>query len=246
VSIFSRVSASSTRDGDGNSRISATDERVDGLIKSIQAHAKALAAEIGECGLSPAVLGAIARVPREKFVPRHQQTIAYADTALPIGYGQTISQPFIVAYMTELLQVGPGDRVLEIGTGSGYQAAVLAELGMEVYSVESIPELAVAAQHTLHALGYRKVSVRTGDGHRGWPEHAPYRGIVVTAVADLIPPALVTQLETGGRLVIPLGEPGGEQWLSLVEKNSEGHVRREELFPVRFVPLCRSPPRIDA
>ena len=114
-----------------------------------------------------------------------------------------------------------------------------------MYSVESIPELAVAAQYTLHALGYQNVSVRTGDGHKGWSEHGPYRGIVVTAVADKIPPALVSQLETGGRLVIPLGQAGGEQWLTLVEKDAEGQIREKELFPVRFVPLCRSRPRAE-
>jgi protein-L-isoaspartate(D-aspartate) O-methyltransferase len=199
-----------------------------------------VAVEIGACEISPAVLGAIARVRREKFVPRHERVLAYADTALPIGHGQTISQPFIVAYMTELLRVGAGDRVLEIGTGSGYQAAVLAELGAQVYSVETIPELAVAAQHKLQALGYGNVRVRTGDGHKGWPEHAPYRAVVVTAVADSIPPALVSQLEAGGRLVIPLRERGGEQWLNLIEKHTDGRVARQELFRVRFVPLCHS------
>lgn len=240
MSIPAHAPGDSSADDDGNSRLPRTDERVDALINSIQAHARSLAGEIGECEISPAVLGAIARVPREKFVPRHEQVIAYADTPLPIGCGQTISQPFIVAYMTELLHLGAGDRVLEVGTGSGYQAAVLAELGTEVYSVESIPELAVTAQYTLYALGYRNVKVRTGDGHKGWPEHAPYRGIVVTAVADSIPPALVTQLESGGRLVLPLRESGGEQWLTLIKKDARGRPRRKNLFPVRFVPLRQS------
>lgn len=226
--------------GRRGSDLTRADDRAQTLIESIAAHARDLANEIGECKISPQVLDAIARVPREKFVPGHARSLAYADSALPIGYGQTISQPFIVAYMTELLRVGTGDRVLEVGTGSGYQAAVLAELGARVYSVESIPELAVAAQHRLHALGYRGVRVRTGDGHKGWPEHAPYRGIVVTAVADSVPAALVNQLERGGRLVLPLREAGGEQWLTLLEKDANGEVSRTQLIPVRFVPLCRA------
>ena len=237
MSISARAPGSSSPEDDGTSRISQPDERVDALIKSIQGHAQALAGEIGECHISPTVLGAIARVPRENFVPLHERVIAYADTALPIGYGQTISQPFIVAYMTELLQVGAGDRVLEIGTGSGYQAAVLAELGAQVYSVEFIPQLAVAAQDRLHALGYRNVSVRTGDGRKGWPEHAPYRAIAVTAVAESVPPAPVAQLDTGGRLVIPLSEAGGKQWLTLIVKTANSQLKSKKLFQVRFVPL---------
>lgn len=227
-------------DGERDAEVTPADDRAQALIESIAAHARDLAGQIGECEISPRVLDAIARVPREKFVPGPARTLAYADSALPIGYGQTISQPFIVAYMTELLRVGTGDRVLEIGTGSGYQAAVLAELGARVYSVETIPDLAVAAQHRLHALGYRDVRVRTGDGHQGWPEHAPYRGIIVTAVADSIPRALVDQLERGGRLVIPLREADGDQWLTLLEKDASGDVARTQLIPVRFVPLCRA------
>jgi protein-L-isoaspartate(D-aspartate) O-methyltransferase len=240
ASIYTAAPGPSISDDDGDPGTPRTDERIDGLITSIQAHARAVAGEIGECRISPAVLGAMARVPREEFVPRHERMLAYADTALPIGYGQTISQPFIVAYMTELLQLEAGDRVLEIGTGSGYQAAVLAERGARVYSVESIPELALAAQNVLNALGYRQVSVRSGDGQRGWPAHAPYRGIVVTAVADTIPPSLVTQLDAGGRLVIPLGDPRGEQWLTLVEKDSDGKLHHKRLIRVRFVPLRRA------
>lgn len=234
---------SSAPESEGHSGTSSVGRRARELIDSIESHATALADAIGECEISPAVLDAIARVPREEFVPRHERPVAYADSALPIGYGQTISQPFIVAYMTELLRVKVGDRVLEIGTGSGYQAAVLVELGAEVYSVEAIPELAVSAQSRLQALGYRQVRVRTGDGHKGWPEHAPYSSIVVTAVADSIPFALLTQLVNGGRLVIPLREPDGEQWLSLVEKDADGKISQQRLFPVRFVPLCRSPSR---
>lgn len=227
-------------DGERDAEVTPADERAQALIESIAAHARDLAGAIGECEISAQVLDAIARVPREKFVPDHARALAYADSALPIGCGQTISQPFIVAYMTELLRVDSGERVLEIGTGSGYQAAVLAELGARVYSVETIPELAVAARHKLHALGYRDVQVRTGDGHKGWPEQAPYRRIIVTAVADSVPRALVDQLERGGRLVIPLREAGGEQWLTLLEKDANGDVTRTQLIPVRFVPLCRA------
>ncbi len=237
------VPSFSTSNTEGHSGTSDVDRRAGELIHSIEGHAAALAGKIGECEISPAVLNAIARVPREDFVPQHERAVAYADTALPIGHGQTISQPFIVAYMTELLRVNVGDRVLEIGTGSGYQAAVLAELGAEVYSLETIAELAISAQKRLKALGYREVRVRTGDGHKGWPEHAPFSSIVVTAVADSIPRALLTQLGTGGRLVIPLRDPSGEQWLTLVEKDAAGKISQYQLFPVRFVPLCRSPSR---
>lgn len=243
MSIPADASDPSTSNDEGNSPYARDDPRAEALVETIRAHARALAGEIGDCHISSAVLGAIARVPREKFVPRHERFIAYSDSALPIGYGQTISQPFIVAYMTELLQVGADDRVLEIGTGSGYQAAVLAELGAQVYSVETIPELAVAAQHRLYALGYRKVKIRTGDGHKGWSEHAPYRAIAVTAVADSVPSALIAQLKTGGRLVIPLREPGGEQWLTLIEKAANNQLQSKKLFQVRFVPLCRACPR---
>lgn len=226
--------------GEGNSSGDGKDPRVQALVESIRSHARALADEIGACDISPTVLDAVARVPRDEFVPKHERILAYADTALPIGHGQTISQPFIVAYMTELLEVSAGDRVLEIGTGSGYQAAVLAELGTQVYSVETIPELAVAAQHKLHALGYENVRVRTGDGHKGWPEHAPYQAIIVTAVADRIPMALTDQLKRDGRLVIPVREPGGEQWLTLIEKDSDGKLHQQRLIRVRFVPLRRA------
>ena len=240
MSIPADASGPSASSDEGNAQFPRDNPRAIALIESIQAHARALADETGDCHISAAVLDAIARVPREKFVPRHERVIAYADTALPIGYGQTISQPFIVAYMTEMLRVGADDRVLEIGTGPGYQAAVLAELGAQGYPVETIPELAVAAQHRLHALGYRNIRVRTGDGYKGWSEHAPYRAIVVTAVADRVPSALIAQLETGGRLVIPLREPGGEQWLTLIEKAAKRRLQSRKLFKVRFVPLCRA------
>ncbi len=183
-----------------------------------------------------AVLAAMRTVPRHAFVPDNLKARAYEDTPLPIGHGQTISQPYIVAYMTELIRLKPGSRVLEIGTGSGYQAAVLGCLTREVHSVEIIPELALQAAQRLAALGYTHIQVRTGDGHDGWAEHGPYDAIVVTAAAEYIPPPLVQQLKDDGRMVIPVGSPFLVQTLVLVEKR-DGKVRTTSLLPVRFVPL---------
>lgn len=182
------------------------------------------------------VLAAMARVPRHRFVPAELQSLAYSDQPLPIGLEQTISQPYIVAYMTEAADISPGDRVLEIGTGSGYQAAVLAELAREVYSIEIIPELAARARAVLAELGYRNVHVRTGDGYAGWPEHAPFDAILVTAAPDHAPPALVQQLAVGARMVIPVGT--GEQEMRIITKTATGFVEQKTL-PVRFVPLVR-------
>ena len=182
------------------------------------------------------VLAAMDRVPRHRFVPPQLQHLAYADGALPIGLGQTISQPYIVAYMTEAAEVAPDERVLEIGTGSGYQAAVLAELAREVYSVEIVPELAARAASTLRALGYTNVRLRTGDGYVGWKEHAPFHAIVVTAAPDHVPPALVEQLAVGGRMVIPVGT--GQQEMRVIRKTAAGVVE-ESTIPVLFVPLVR-------
>jgi len=178
------------------------------------------------------VLAAIGRVPRHRFVP--QSYAAYANVPLPIGEGQTISQPFMVAYMTEKLAVGPGDKVLEIGTGSGYQAAVLAEMGCEVFSVERIPQLAEKAGEILRELGYR-VRIRVGDGNEGWPEEAPFRGIIVTAGAKAAPEPLLRQLETGARLVIPIGT-AWLQHLTIITRTPEG-FRYEKDIPCSFVPL---------
>jgi protein-L-isoaspartate(D-aspartate) O-methyltransferase len=182
----------------------------------------------------PRVLGAMGRVPRHRFVPPEAVPAAYDDTPLPIGLGQTISQPYIVAFMTQAARVAPGDTVLEIGTGSGYQAAVLAELAGAVYSIEIVPELAARARATLEALGYANVHLRAGDGYRGWPEHAPYDAIVVTAAPDHVPPALVAQLAPGGRLVIPVGV--GEQELLVISRDARGVTTRRTI-PVRFVPF---------
>ncbi len=182
------------------------------------------------------VLKAIARVPRAEFVPPELREQAHSDLPLPIGYGQTISQPYVVALMTQLLRLEPDDRVLEVGTGSGYQTAILAELAREVYSIEAIKELAEAARERLHRLGYRNVHVRHGDGALGWPEHAPYDAIIVTAAPERVPPALIEQLAEGGRMVIPIGPEYADQMLWLVEKR-EDHIHTQPIAPVRFVPL---------
>lgn len=182
------------------------------------------------------VLAAMEKVPRHLFVPPQYLDEAYDDHPLPIGYGQTISQPYIVAYMTELLRLKPGDKVLEIGTGSGYQAAILAEITDEVYTVEIIPELARSAEERLRRLGYGKVKVLNADGYYGWEEHAPYDAIIVTCAPDHIPQPLVQQLKDGGRMVIPVGPPGGYQTLWLVEKVG-GEVRTQSMLGVIFVPM---------
>lgn len=186
-----------------------------------------------------AVLQAMSRVPRHEFVPPRFSSLAYADSPLPIGYGQTISQPFIVAEMTRLLQLKPESRVLEIGTGSGYQAAVLTEFTPHVFTVEIIGQLMQSAQKRLQRLGYTVVKVRHGDGYYGWPEAAPFDAIIVTAAAGEIPPPLIAQLNNGGRMVIPVGSFLGAQSLMLVKKNADGKLRTRSLMPVRFVPLVR-------
>ncbi|MFO7919016.1 MAG: protein-L-isoaspartate(D-aspartate) O-methyltransferase [Anaerolineae bacterium] len=184
----------------------------------------------------PAVLQAMENVPRHAFVPSEQVKEAYADHPLPIGFGQTISQPYIVAYMTEIVQLEEGEKVLEIGTGSGYQAAVLAEITPHVYSVEIIEGLYDRARRTLSEQGYDQAQLKHGDGYYGWEEHAPYDAIVVTAAPDHIPQPLTGQLADGGRMVIPVGPPGAYQALWLVEREGE-EIKTERLMGVRFVPL---------
>jgi protein-L-isoaspartate(D-aspartate) O-methyltransferase len=184
-------------------------------------------------------LAALRAVPRHEFVPAAVRELAYLDDPLPIGHQQTISQPFIVAFMTEAIRPRRGIKVLEIGTGSGYQAAVLAEIGCRVYSIEIIRALADQARARLRRLGYAGVQVRHGDGYLGWPEAAPFDAIVVTAAPDSMPGPLVDQLARGGRLVAPVGGEGEVQKLVLLEKDQEGRVRRSELLPVRFVPMRR-------
>ena len=186
-----------------------------------------------------ATLRAMRAVRRHEFVPKELESNAYGDHPLPIGYEQTISQPYVVAYMTEVLRPKRGMRVLEVGTGSGYQAAVLAEAGCDVYTIEISKELASSARERLARLGYGRVKTRHGDGYKGWAEAAPFDAIIVTAAADRIPPPLIEQLKPGGRMVIPEGESDEVQKLILIEKDAKGKVKSTELLPVRFVPLLR-------
>ena len=207
------------------------------MVRVIRAHGDTVG------GLDETVVAVMGRVPRHRFVPPEMQDEAYLDMPLPIGGGQTISQPFIVAYMTHLLRVTRGARVLEVGTGSGYQAAVLAELGCEVKSIEIVRELGERSAALLRALGYARVEVRVGDGYQGWPEAAPFDGIVVTAGAKEVPAPLLAQLKPGARLVMPLADTHGTEWLTVITKRPDGRAVREELIPVRFVPLTRGEPR---
>ena len=181
------------------------------------------------------VLAAMAKVPREEFVTPESRAASYEDGPLPIGYGQTISQPYIVAFMTEQLRPTPSDRVLEVGTGSGYQAAMLAELVSEVYSIEIVRPLAKNAEATLQRLGYKNVHVKFGDGYKGWPEAAPFNAIIVTCAPDKVPQPLVDQLKDGGRMVIPVGDRFAQQLYLLEKKN--GQLKQSATLPVRFVPM---------
>ena len=184
------------------------------------------------------VLAAMAKVPREEFIPADQRSDAYDDGPLPIGYDQTISQPYIVAFMTEQLRLKSSDRLLEIGSGSGYQAAVLAELVADVYTIEIVEPLANTAQATLQRLGYNNVHLRVGDGYQGWPEEAPFDAIIVTCAPDKVPQPLVDQLKDGGRMIIPVGERFAQQLYLLENKN--GQLKESAMLPVRFVPMMRS------
>jgi protein-L-isoaspartate(D-aspartate) O-methyltransferase len=201
--------------------------------------------DTGREALSTRVMEAIGRVPRHHLVPAAEVSQAYRNSPISIGLGQTISQPFIVALMTDLLNVKPGDKILEIGTGSGYQAAVLAELGASVYTIEIVEQLAREAQQRLARLGYGRVITRVGDGQEGWPEHSPFDSVIVTAASPELPGALPRQLKTGGRLVIPLGSQHGAQTLYLMEKQPDGTLTRRPVLAVRFVPLTGSEKRIQ-
>ena len=203
------------------------------LLSEVAAQLTVLGAQHGCRMLSERVMQAMERVPRHEFVPAEVKPFAYMNTPLPIGCGKTISQPFIVALMTELLALEPTHRVLEIGTGLGYQAAILAALVREVYSVELIPELSAAAAKRLARLGYSNVHLRVGNGRLGWPEHAPFDRIIVTTAPDLIPPALLQQLKPGGRMMIPTGIPDQQQ-LVLVERDAGGRTTTREILAVRF------------
>jgi protein-L-isoaspartate(D-aspartate) O-methyltransferase len=207
------------------------------LIAQIKGDVTATRRELGREELAPKVLDALENVPRHEFVPPSLRRYAYDNRPLPIGYGQTISQPYIVAIMTDLLHPDSEDVVLELGTGSGYQAAVLAELVEKVYTVEIIPELATEAKQRLERLEYRNVVTRTGDGYYGWEEHAPFDAVIVTAAAGHIPPPLIEQLKPGGRMIIPVGGPFAVQQLMLLEKNEDGTVKSRQILPVSFVPL---------
>jgi protein-L-isoaspartate(D-aspartate) O-methyltransferase len=214
------------------------------LCDEIRAEARLTASYLGQETFSETVMRAMESVPRHLFVPPDLRELAYENRPLPIGRGQTISQPYIVAAMTDLARVGKGSRVLEVGTGCGYQAAVLAELGCEVYSIERFESLTLQAKNNLQEAGYPQVRVKAGDGNKGWPEAAPFDAILVTAAAEGdVPPALVEQLARGGRIVIPIEERGrrwaffGSQQLCVLSKDESGKVHRSDLLPVAFVPL---------
>ena len=207
------------------------------MIKEIEGDVKATSRRIGKKELSKFVMKAMANVPRHEFVPRSLRRAAYENRPLPIGYGQTISQPYIVALMTDLLDVDGDDIVLEVGTGSGYQAAILAELVKKIYTIEIIKELGEQAKGRLNDLGYQNVSVQVGDGYYGLEGLAPFDGIIVTAAANHVPPPLIKQLKPGGKMVIPVGGAFMTQQLMLVEKRNDGKIITKQVLPVIFVPL---------
>jgi len=207
------------------------------LIEAIEQDVEDTSLYLDRQALDPRVMAAMGTVPRHEFVPPAQRPYAYDNRPLPIGYGQTISQPYIVALMSDLIKPRPGDRVLELGTGSGYQAAILAELTGEVYSIEIVEELGRQSSERLSRLGYDNITLRTGDGYYGWEEHAPFDAIVVTAAASHVPPPLVAQLKPGGRMVIPVGSRFLTQQLVLVEKQTDGQLVTRQILPVKFVPL---------
>ena len=206
------------------------------MLAEISAHAVQLRETIGKSAFDRRVTTAMENVPRHEFVPIEFQAYAYANIPVPIGFGKTISQPFIVALMTDLLDIGPDDAVLEIGTGLGYQAAILSQLARKVYSIEIIEELGQQAKQRLRRQGCTNVELKIANGYNGWSEHAPFDKVIVTAAPDLIPPPLIQQLKTGGKLVIPAGLPD-EQTLILVEKPRNGGITTKEILPVRFSQL---------
>ncbi len=207
------------------------------MVQEIQADVTATAGRIGRPTLDVAVMRVMGNVPRHAFVPEDRQGLAYLNRPLPIGYGQTISQPYIVALMTDLLEPSADAKVLEVGAGSGYQAAVLAELVREVHSIEIIPALAQECRDRMQQLGYSNVTIHTGDGYFGLEDEAPFDAIIVTAAASYIPPPLVRQLKPGGRMLIPVGTPFAVQHLMRIEKNDAGEISSRQILPVRFVPL---------
>jgi protein-L-isoaspartate(D-aspartate) O-methyltransferase len=206
------------------------------MVEVIEIHADLLQEELGKARLDERVLAAMLRVPRHLFVPEPLASVAYHDTPLPIGFDKTISQPFMVAVMTDLLAPRPDDVVLEIGTGLGYQAAILAELVSQVWSVEIVEEFASQAERRLHQLGYSNFGIRVGDGSRGWEEHAPYDKIILTAAAERPPETLLEQLKPGGRVVLPMGPPDAQE-LTVIDMDAERHTRIRSVMPVRFTLL---------
>ncbi len=212
------------------------------MVQDIAVHATHTGPKTGKAALDERVIEVMGKVPRHEFVPATLRSVAYADTPLPIGYDKTISQPYIVALMTDLLDLEADDVVLEVGTGLGYQAAVLAEIVKQVYSVEIIEELEDEARKRLKQLGYTNIETKLGDGCLGWPEHAPFDAIVVTAAPDLIPPALIGQLKPGAKMVIPAGISLDTQQLMLVEKDGNGRITTKEILPVSFSALATDDP----
>ncbi|HUL42236.1 MAG TPA: protein-L-isoaspartate(D-aspartate) O-methyltransferase [Burkholderiales bacterium] len=209
------------------------------MIAEVVAETVFLTSQLGKAALNARVIEVMSKIPRHEFVPLELQPYAYLNRPLPIGYDKTISQPFIVALMTDLLEPQPGDSVLEVGAGVGYQAAILSELVKHVYGIELIDELARNARRRLQRLGYHNIEVHIGNGYYGWPDHAPFDKIMVTAAPDLIPPPLIAQLKPGGKMVIPTGIPDNQQ-LVLVEKAESGKLVTTEILPVRFSPLDES------
>ncbi len=207
------------------------------MIQAIEDNVRETGRRLDRKSLDPKVMSALATVPRHEFVPESYRRFAYENRPLPIGHGQTISQPYIVAIMTDLLNIGKEDQVLEIGTGSGYQAAILGELVKTVFTIEIVKPLAEQARKRLAKLGYDNVEVKQGDGYYGWEEHAPFDAVIVTAASSHIPPPLIRQLKPGGRMIIPVGTRFMVQQLVLIEKNNIGKVTTKQLLPVRFVPL---------
>jgi protein-L-isoaspartate(D-aspartate) O-methyltransferase len=213
------------------------DSRRAEMLNAVRAMTRDTADYIGKPFIDARVLMALDKVPRHRFVPMHLKLFAYHNRPLPIGHGQTISQPYIVALMTDLLDPQPQHVVLEVGTGSGYQAAVMSELVRQVYTMEIIADLAEEARERLNTLGYDNIKVRAGDGYYGWPDKAPFDSIIVTAAGNQIPPPLIKQLKVGGRMILPVGDLFSVQHLVLIEKRSEGEIQSRQILPVQFVPL---------
>ncbi|HET7763841.1 MAG TPA: protein-L-isoaspartate(D-aspartate) O-methyltransferase [Burkholderiales bacterium] len=206
------------------------------MVAEVVADAVFLSAQLGKAALDSRVIEVMGRIPRHEFVPVELQAYSYINSPLPVGYGKTVSQPFIIALMTDLLEPRAGDTVLEVGAGVGYQAAILSELVKQVYSIDIIEELALETRRRLGRLGYRNVEIGVGNGYYGWSEHAPFDKIIVTAAPDLIPPPLIAQLKSGGRMVIPTGIPDKQQ-LVVLEKSADGRLATREVLPVRFSEL---------